>query len=217
MNIHDEFIRDSGGTDENTFFHDVLTNGLGAIAFFAILLLVLINKPGQENVAGSTLPGNILVEVFWPDKQDADVDAWVVGPEGPPVGYSNKGGKHYNLLRDDLGSDHDRDPVNYELVTSRGIPPGGHCVNVHLYGNASGAFPVPVKVSVKVQPDNPGSSPTKVQAAPILTSNVELRAVGQEINVFCFLLNEEGQYVKEKTFSDKHVLLRSPSAKNPWK
>ena len=45
-------------------------------------------------------------------------------PDDIPVGYSNKGGLFFNLLRDDLGIYKDNSPVNYEVSYSRGISKG---------------------------------------------------------------------------------------------
>ena len=48
-------------------------------------------------------------------------------PDDIPVGYSNKGGLFFNLLRDDLGKYKDNSPINYEVSYSRGISEG----NIH--------------------------------------------------------------------------------------
>ena len=85
----------------------------------------------------------MIVEVRWPDQLDSDVDLWVQAPGDVPVGYSNKGGAIFNLLRDDLGQRADATGMNYEVSYSRGIPPGEYMVNVHLYRNAAGVMPDP--------------------------------------------------------------------------
>lgn len=175
---------DSDKEGESTFLQDVQSNGFGTIAFLLISIMALINTPGKENVSGATIPGNILIEAYWPDQLDVDVDLWVMGPDAKPVGYSNKGGQYYNLLRDDLGRKSKDDPVNYELTTSRGIPVGGHCVNLHLY-DSGGVLPIPVKVTVKIQRELPGSASSKDGGAPVLVSEVVLKAQGEEVNVFC--------------------------------
>lgn len=201
---------------ESAFMQDVLTNSFGMVALLLVVFLALVNKPGKENVSGATIPGNILIEAYWPNELDTDIDLWVMGPDGKPVGYSNKGEQYYNLLRDDLGRQSKDDPVNYELVTSRGIPPGGHCVNVHLYSNNSGVLPVPVKITVKIQKEMPGSASSKSGNDPVLVTEVQLKTKGQEMNVFCFKLDGSGVYLPEKTFSDQRVSLRSPSGATPW-
>ena len=56
-----------------------------------------------------------MIEARWPDAVDADVDLWVQAPGDVPVGYSNKGGAIFNLLRDDLGTRADATGINYEI------------------------------------------------------------------------------------------------------
>ena len=79
-----------------------------------------------------------MVEANWPPDMDSDVDLWVQAPGDMPVGYSNKGGAVFNLLRDDLGQQLDLSGLNYESSYSRGIVPGEYTVNLHLYRNRAG-------------------------------------------------------------------------------
>ena len=89
-----------------------------------------------------------------------------------PVGYSNKGGSIFNLLRDDLGKRSDITGMNYEVSYSRGIPDGEYTVNVHLYRNKARITPIPITVvtSIKKTP----SSTTR----QLLASKIELFARG---------------------------------------
>jgi hypothetical protein len=104
------------------------------------------------------------------------------------VGYSNKAGMIFNLLRDDLG--HSGDPVsmNYEISYGRGLWPGEYAVNAHLYRSADGHFPVPVTAKVQVR-----SSDGIVKN--LLQSVVQLDHVGQETTVFRFQLDDKGHLV----------------------
>ena len=72
-----------------------------------------------------------------------------------PSGYSNKGGLIMNLLRDDLGTN-DPTPLRYENQFSRGVPPGEYTINLHLFRNLQGTYPVPVDVTVRCSADNKG-------------------------------------------------------------
>ena len=63
--------------------------------------------PSPARATTSLAPGNVIIEAQWADKLDADVDLWVQAPGDVPVGYSNKSGAVFNLLRDDLGRAHD--------------------------------------------------------------------------------------------------------------
>lgn len=205
----DETLADDG---VSTVFRDTFLNGAGALLAFVVVLLTLMNPPTEEVSELTVPPGNIIIEAYWPNELNADVDLWVKGPEGSPVGYSNKGGTHYNLLRDDLGKQSDDDPVNYEVTYSRGIPVGGHCVNLHLYSNRSNVLPIPVKVTVKLAQGEVGGN-MKGSGSPVLITDVKLSATGKERNVFCFVTNKEGKIEtgKDAVYQSDAICLRSPS------
>jgi hypothetical protein len=125
----DQLDEDDGGT----VFRDVIMLALAGFVAMVVLLLPHLNPPGKAALDNSQPPGNVIVEVRWPDEIDSDVDLWVEAPGDVPVGYSNKGGVIFNLLRDDLGKRADATGMNYEVSYSRGIPAGEYTVNVHLY------------------------------------------------------------------------------------
>jgi hypothetical protein len=154
-----------------------------------ILMLPHLNPPGKAALEGTTPPGNVIVELRWPDELDSDVDLWVEAPGDIPVGYSNKGGVIFNLLRDDLGRRADATGLNYEVSYSRGIPAGEYTVNIHLYRNTAGILPIPVTVvtSVKKTP--------KESARQLLASKIDLAREGEELTVFRFALDQAGDLV----------------------
>ena len=180
----DHFDDDGGGT----VFRDVIFLALAGFVAMVLLLLPHLNPPATAD-EGSPAPGNVIVEIAWPDKIDADVDLWVEAPGDGPVGYSNKGGKIFNLLRDDLGGQSDVTDINYEVSYSRGVPPGEYTVNVHLYRDMSGQLPLNVDVVVSVKPS------AKASAKRILTTNLALQHQGQELTAFRFQLDEDGKLV----------------------
>jgi hypothetical protein len=163
----------------------------------------------QEEVSGASPPGSVIVDIHWDDKIDADVDLWVQAPGDVPVGYSNKAGMIFNLLRDDLG--HSGDPVsmNYEISYGRGLWPGEYTVNAHLYRSADGHFPVPVTAKVQVR-----SSDGIVKN--LLQSSVQLDHVGQETTIFRFQLDDKGHLVAG-SLNRIHKDLRSAWAKSERK
>jgi hypothetical protein len=162
---------------------------LGGFVLMTILMMTVMNPPAKSSEAeGPRPPGNMSVEIQWPDKLDADVDLWVQAPGDVPVGYSNKAGKIFNLLRDDLGKAQDMSDLNYEIAYSRGMPPGEYTVNVHMYQAIGVTFPIPVKVNITMD-HGPGKTPS------LLTTNVELRRLNQEITAFRFRLDGAGQLV----------------------
>src|SRR5713226_1834152 len=69
------------------------------------IALAHVHKKAEES-SGAKQPGNVIIELRWDRTIDADVDLWVQGPGDVPVGYSNKGGAIFNLVRDDLGLRH---------------------------------------------------------------------------------------------------------------
>jgi hypothetical protein len=175
--------------DSGTVFRDVIMLALAGFVATVILLLPHINPPGEAVDETTQPPGNVIVELRWPDEIDADVDLWVEAPGDIPVGYSNKGGTMFNLLRDDLGQRADATGLNYEVSYSRGIAAGEYTINVHLYRNAANVLPIPVTVVTSVK-----KSP-KESARQLLASKVELVREGQELTIYRFRLSEDGSLI----------------------
>lgn len=178
--FHDE------GSD--TVFRDVIFLALAGFVAMVLLLLPHLNPPATAN-EGAPAPGNVIVELNWPKELDTDIDLWVEAPGDVPVGYSNKGGLIFNLLRDDLGGQSDVTDINYEVSYSRGVPVGEYTVNVHLYRDMSGRLPIPITLAVSVKPK------PQIAAKRILTTKIELQHQGQEITAFRFRLDEDGNLV----------------------
>ena len=181
----DHLDSDDGG---NTVFRDVIFLALAGFVTMVLLLLPHLNPPATAE-EGTPAPGNVIVEISWPEKIDADVDLWVQAPGDVAVGYSNKGGLIFNLLRDDLGGQADVTEINYEVSYSRGVPEGEYTVNVHLYRDMSGQLPLPVTVSVSVK------AAPNLAAKRILTTKLKLDHQGQEVTAFRFSLDGDGRLV----------------------
>ena len=79
-------------SEDGTVFREVIMLALLGFVTIVILLLPHLNPP-VEPVEDVNAPGNVVVELRWPDAVDADVDLWVQAPGDSPVGYSNKGGR----------------------------------------------------------------------------------------------------------------------------
>lgn len=186
--------------DSGTVFRDVITLALAGFVVCVILLLPHVNPPGAKTADNVEPPGNVIIEARWPDDLDSDVDLWVQGPGDVPVGYSNKGGALFNLLRDDLGKRGDATGLNYEVSYSRGIVAGEYTVNVHLYRNPSRVVPVPVTVVASVKRS------AKDSAKQILVSDVEIKREGQESTVYRFSLDEKGGLVPGSVHSVQRPL-----------
>lgn len=186
MNGLDRYESDDAGV----VFRDLLTLMLCGFIVCVVLILPHVNPAKAARSAdGSGNPGNVLIEATWPPDLDADVDLWVQGPGDVPVGYSNKGGGLFNLLRDDLGRKLDVSGLNYKSAYARGLLPGDYTVNLHLYRNLSDATRIATKVVVSARQET--NSPTR----QLLTADVDLTREGQERTVFRFKLTPDGQVV----------------------
>ncbi|QCO16691.1 hypothetical protein D3869_15395 (plasmid) [Azospirillum brasilense] len=179
---------------------DLLTLLLCGFVACAVLAVPFINEAkkteaNQQNessssaAAGMEPPGNVIIEARWDDKLRSDVDLWVQAPGDVPVGYSNKSGLIFNLLRDDLGAYADPTEINFETSYSRGIPPGEYTVNVHMFRNLENVFPIWVRVVARVKAEHESG------AATVAATRVRLDHEGQEITAFRFTLTERGELV----------------------
>ena len=178
-----DFFDDESGA---TVFRDVIMLALAGFVMLVLLLLPHLN-PRAIPQDPTPRPGNVMVELRWPDELNVDVDLWVQAPGDVPVGYSNQGSAIFNLLRDDLGHINDATDLNYEFSYSRGVPAGEYTVNLHLYRNLANVYPVPavVAVSVKNSPNLP--------AQQILLTKLNLSHEDQELTALRFKLDEEGR------------------------
>jgi hypothetical protein len=198
----DLFDDESGAT----VFRDVIMLALAGFVTLVLLLLPHLN-PRAKTQDAIRSPGNVIIEARWPDEMDSDVDLWVQAPGDVPVGYSNKGGAVFNLLRDDLGHTADLTGLNYEFSYSRGIPAGEYTVNVHLYRNhETSTVPVSIVVSVK------GS--VNESAKQLLATKVILEHEGQELTAFRFRLDDKGRLVSGSVH-DLPKPLRTAQALHP--
>jgi hypothetical protein len=181
--------------DAGIVFRDLITLALCGFVVCVVLIMPHINPPVTKTAQDTDPPGNVIVEVRWPDELDSDVDLWVEAPGDVPVGYSNKGGLIFNLLRDDLGKRADATGMNYEVSYSRGIMAGEYTVNLHLYRNTAGVFPIPVTVVTSVKKS------AKESARQLLASHIELVREGEELTVYRFKLSEQGDLVSGSVHS----------------
>ena len=196
-------MENNGLSNENdVVFRDVILLALTGFISMVILLIPFVNPPTEEE-SSSTPPGNVIVELFWDDKRDVDIDLWVQAPDDIPVGYSNKGGIFFNLLRDDLGIYKDNSPVNYEVSYSRGISDGVYIANVHLYREDKAPFK-PIIAELLVSVVDPDSNKRK----QILKTSKKLEEIGKEITAFQFELDKKGK-LNKNSINNKYVMLRS--------
>ncbi len=186
-------LDDSEDDAADTVFRDTIMLALAGFVTVVIIMLAHIRPEAQASATAeaATMPGNVMIEAHWAGDLDTDVDLWVQGPGDVPVGYSNKGGGLFNLLRDDLGKQMDLSGQNYEVSYTRGLLPGEYTVNLHLYRNLSEAGAIPTRVVVSSRAET--NSPTR----QLLTSTIDLTREGQERTVFRFRLAADGQLVPD--------------------
>ena len=80
-----------------TVFRDVILLALLGFVALVILLLPHVNPP-ENKTADLMTPGNVIVEIKWPDSIDADVDLWVRAPGDGAVGWSQRGGTIFDQI-----------------------------------------------------------------------------------------------------------------------
>jgi hypothetical protein len=174
----------------NVSFRDMLFLLVFAYLIISAVALAHVAKKDQDSQKTAAPPGHVMVELSWLKDSDADVDLWVQGPGDVPVGYSNKSGKIFNLLRDDLGRSGDPNSMNYEVAYGRGHWAGEYTVNAMLFRSRDHRLPLPVRAQVSLQGDNGA-------VEQVVASNFELAFDGQEVTAFRFRLDDKGAFVKD--------------------
>lgn len=191
-------------------YRDLMTLLFGGMSFMLAVAVPFLAdaKRVDEKVVGLTPPGNVIVDARWTDGSNDDIDLWVQAPGDVPVGYSNKSGVIFNLLRDDLGRPNPPGvSLRMETAITRGVPPGEYAVNLHLFRSRDSKFPQPVTVTVHCKP-NDAARPVNV-----LTKAVELRREGEELTVARFRLDEQCGFDPE-TVTTLYKPLRAASKKS---
>ena len=174
----------------NVSFRDMLFLLVFAYLVIGAVALAHVSKNNEEQSKGQIPPGNVIVEMFWDKAIDADVDLWVQAPGDVPIGYSNKSGMIFNLVRDDLGRGGDPNSMNYEVSYGRGRWPGEYVVNAMLYRSRDQKYPVDARIVVSHQNQ-------QGEVRQVLQSNVELTFEGQETTAFRFRLDEKGEFIPD--------------------
>lgn len=163
-------------------------------------------NPPAENEKNQPPPGNLISTITW-DNGNADIDMWVRGPTNdPPVGYSNKGGALWNLLRDDVGETSDITGLNFETAYTRGIIPGEYVINIHCY-RCQVQVPVNVKLIV--------SSKVNLTAATVVLAMADytITFANEEVTMLRFILTEDGK-IKPGSINYLYEELKSRSQPN---
>lgn len=168
-------------------YRDLLFTLLIAFMAMSVLALIIVAK---TETSSSSNQGNILVELVWEKNADADIDLWVQSPGDTAVGYSNKHGVTFNLLRDDMGRTHDPSSRNQEIAVGRGLKPGSYIVNIYYFGAPGhGEVPRPIRCDIKITLVANDKARVIAQEQIILTMREEERTAVR------FTLDHEGSVV----------------------
>lgn len=187
--------------DENTIFRDVVLLALITFAAMLIIVIPFLADPTEKEDLEVVAPGNLIAEIIWNDELRDDIDLWILGPGEPgPIGYSNKSGLIWNLLRDDLGVVSDLSGMNYENAYSRGLESGWYRFNVHWYNSDSGISEIMVKMIISIR-KNPEDSTRQLVARDVI-----LTLSDRETTVFYFYLDENFNIEKDTISFDFECL-----------
>ena len=157
-----------------------------SVLFMALSCLAVAAKVPPKD-AGTQF-GDLTIEMQWPVGSRSDLDLWVQPPDDRPIGYSRKTGKFCDLVRDDLGAEHDEASRAMEVVVCRQAVAGEYIANVHAY-RFEEDHAIPVRLFVRGMHSGTGSIET------LLTRSVTVDHMGQEITVVRFTLAPDGQIV----------------------
>lgn len=171
-------------------FTDLLFNALLTFTFLFLVTLLLLNPPANSGIIDPK--AEFMITVSWEDGDPNDIDTWVEGPEGKRVWYKRPQDGLMHLDRDDRGLANDMqmvdgkevvNPLNQEIVTIRGRPPGEFIVNLHYYRSENGNE---VPATVYLAEVNP-----KLKVLHYAT--VTLKKEGEEKTAVRFSLSPTGQ------------------------
>jgi len=206
-----DFFGSDSDLATSTVFRDIIFLALAGFVAVVILLLPHVNPPKNDENKDIPPPGNMMVEIFWADPYDIDVDLWVKAPNDKIVGYSTKSGKIFDLLRDDLGFTNDVTNRNYEIALTRGVVSGEYIINVMLYNIKSNEEQLPLDVMVIV-------SMKKKRKAPLvqlLKTTVKLYKGKEEVTAFSFKLDHNLNLIRESVSKIYRPLAGASNTQEP--
>ena len=183
-------------------FTDLLFNALLTFTFLFLVALLLLNPPAKSGIIDPK--AEILVTASWPDGDPNDIDIWAEGPGGKLVSYKRSEDGLLHLDRDDQGLLNDTqtingkeiiNPLNQEVLTVRGRPPGEFIVNLH-YFKSNNNSPVPVTVYL-------------AEVNPVLKvlhyTSTQLAAEGDEVTSLRFTITPAGRVININQLQKKLV------------
>jgi uncharacterized protein YfaP (DUF2135 family) len=197
-------------SDPGLGFTDLLFNALLGFVLLFVLAMLLINPVARSGAIDPK--AEFLITLSWPEEHKDDVDLYVQDPAGNLVWFRRREAGLMHLDRDDLGRSNDVvrvaglevvNPLNQEIVTLRGVVPGEHVVNVHLY-RFDGDGPVPA--TVRVEKLNP-------TVKLIFHDDLQLSRQGEEKTALRFTVRRDGEVVAVTRLAKHLVPGRAPGVR----
>lgn len=183
-------------------FTDLLFNALLTFTFLFLVALLFLNPPAKKGIIDPK--AEFIITVSWEDGSANDIDTWVEGPKGKRVWFMRPQDGLMHLDRDDRGMSNDMqlvdgreiiNPLNQEVVTIRGRPPGEFTVNIHYYKTVDNKE-MPVSVYV-------------AEVNPVLKvlhyDTTVLKREGEEKTALRFTLSDKGKVVNINTLQKSLV------------
>jgi len=183
-------------------FTDLLFNALLSFTFLFLIALIFFNPPAKTGTI--TPKADFLITVTWEENRPDDIDTWLQGPKGDLVWFKHPQAALMHLDRDDRGMANESllidgktvtNPLNQEVITIRGRPPGEYVINLHYYKSETQR---PVPVTVYLAEVNPV---LKVLHYATLT----LDRVGEEKTAVRFTIAPSGEVVDINTLAKSIV------------
>lgn len=171
-------------------FTDLLFNALLTFTFLFLIALLLLNPPAKTGIIDPK--AEFLITVSWPDGDPNDIDIWALGPNNQQVWFMKPQAGLMNIDRDDRGLANDKqvidgkeivNPLNQEVLTLRGRPPGEYVLNLHYYKSEN---QLPVPVNVYLAEVNP-------KLKVLYYGTVNLTQEGQEKTAIRFTVTPDGK------------------------
>ena len=158
---------------------DLLLSIISILVCLVAVLGIMVHDPAEKK---ADPPGQFSVSIVW-DLGQVDVDLWMNAPgEKNSIGYSNKNGVVWDLLRDDTGNTSDAMPYNYENAYSRGMPAGDYTINLFCFHCTK----VPVTVTFKLEQS------AKTGMNLIYEKVITLTYQGEQFTVLNFHVDKNG-------------------------
>lgn len=189
---------------------DLLLNLLMLFVVISAIAIVQMNRPSQDKAL--ELKAELVIDLTWADHSFADLDLWVMLPDGRKVGFTAKDAGVATLDRDDRGGFGDvytgrqGNPsviaVNKETTVIRALLPGRYVVNVHYYHHYSekelgvaelDATPDPVRV--KLTQLNP-------RLVELAAPTISIDRIGMQRTAVCFEVGPTGAVADVDTGCD---------------